>query len=72
MNIKAELEALQPSMVAMRRDFHSHPELGFQEFRTSKILGDHLEQLGFEVERGVGITGVIGRLKGGKPGKTVI
>ena len=72
MNIKAELEALQPSMVAMRRDFHSHPELGFQEFRTSKILGDHLEQLGFEVERGVGITGVIGRLKGGKPGKTVM
>lgn len=72
MDIKTELEALQPSMVAMRRDFHSHPELGFQEFRTSKILGDHLEKLGFEVERGVGVTGVIGRLKGGKPGKTVM
>jgi amidohydrolase len=72
MNIKSELEALQPSMVAMRRDFHANPELGFQEFRTSKILGDHLEKLGFEVERGVGITGVIGRLKGGKPGKTVM
>jgi amidohydrolase len=72
MNIKSDLEALQPSMVAMRRDFHANPELGFQEFRTSKILGDHLEKLGFEVERGVGITGVIGRLKGGKPGKTVM
>ncbi len=66
-------EAVEPKMIEWRRDFHEHPELGNQEFRTSKAVADHLRELGFdEVRHGVaGGTGVIGILKGGKPGPVV-
>jgi len=60
-----------PQVVAWRRDFHQHPELGMQEVRTSKIVADHLRSLGMEVRTGVAGTGVVGILKGGKPGKVV-
>ena len=59
-------------MVTLRRDFHMHPELGFQEVRTSSIVGDYLESLGLQVERGVGKTGVVGLLKGREEGKTLM
>ncbi|MFW6378134.1 MAG: M20 metallopeptidase family protein, partial [Bacillota bacterium] len=55
----------------MRRDFHAHPELGFQEERTSKIIYDYLTELGLEVER-IAKTGVVGLLRGDKPGRTVM
>jgi amidohydrolase len=60
-------------MVAWRRDFHEHPELGNQEVRTAGIVADHLERIGFdEVRRGLGgSTGVIGILRGGQPGPCV-
>ncbi|MES2894539.1 MAG: amidohydrolase [Pseudomonadota bacterium] len=67
----AAAKALQPKVVAWRRDFHEHPELGNSEVRTAKIVADHLRKLGFEVRTGVGKTGVVGVLKGAKPGKVV-
>jgi amidohydrolase len=58
-------------VVAWRRDFHEHPELGNRELRTSKIVADHLRNLGMEVRTGVAHTGVVGVLRGGSPGKVV-
>ncbi|GLS44954.1 M20 aminoacylase family protein [Methylobacterium brachythecii] len=55
-------------LTAIRRDLHAHPELGFEEVRTSGIVADHLEKLGIEVHRGLGKTGVVGLLRG-RPGK---
>jgi amidohydrolase len=60
-----------PLVVAWRRDFHQHPELGNREFRTSKIIADELRELGYEVTTGVAKTGVVAVLKGGKPGPVV-
>jgi amidohydrolase len=60
-----------PQVVTWRRDFHQHPELGMQEVRTSKIVADHLRGLGLDVQTGVAGTGVVGILKGGRPGKVV-
>jgi amidohydrolase len=59
-------------LVATRRDLHAHPELGFEEVRTSGIVAERLKQLGLEPRTGVGKTGVLARIAGGKPGKTVL
>ena len=64
-------KAIAGKVVAWRRDFHEHPELGNRETRTAKIVADHLRGLGIEVRTGVAHTGVIGVLRGGKPGKVV-
>ncbi|MEB5705587.1 M20 aminoacylase family protein [Pantoea anthophila] len=52
-------------LVALRRELHAHPELGFQEHRTSDRVANFLQQLGIEVHRGIGQTGVVGILKKG-------
>src|SRR4026208_719700 len=62
---------INPQVVAWRRDFHKNPELGNRETRTSKIIADELEKLGFEVTTGVATTGVVGVLRGGRPGPVV-
>ncbi len=62
---------INPQVVAWRRDFHQHPELGNQETRTAKVIADELRKLGYEVKAGVAGTGVIGVLKGGRPGPVV-
>jgi amidohydrolase len=63
---------LEPKVVQWRRDFHQNPELGNREKRTAKIVADHLRALGFdEVREQVAHTGVVGTLKGGKPGPVV-
>jgi len=72
LRIRDRIAALTPSLVAMRRDFHRHPELAFQEFRTAEKLAMHLRNLGLEVQTGIATTGVVARLKGAKPGKTVM
>jgi amidohydrolase len=64
-------DALQPKVVAWRRDFHEHPELGNRETRTAGIVAAHLKALGIEVKTGVAKTGVVGILTGGKPGPVV-
>jgi amidohydrolase len=63
--------AVNAKVVAWRRDFHANPELGNREFRTAKIVADHLKSLGMEVRTGVAHTGVVGVLRGGRPGPVV-
>jgi amidohydrolase len=71
-NISAEVKALSPTTIEIRRDLHQHPERGFQEVRTSGIVAKRLTDLGCTVRTGLGKTGITGFLKGGKPGKTVL
>ena len=72
MNIKEEIKELEPELIKLRRDFHKHPELGWEEVRTAGIVAEYLRELGLEVTEGVSKTGVVGLLKGGKPGKTLL
>lgn len=67
-----EARELQDEMVAIRRDLHQHPELGFEERRTSGIVADRLAALGYEVQTGVGGTGVVGLIGGEQEGQTVL
>ncbi|MBR6738232.1 MAG: amidohydrolase, partial [Oscillospiraceae bacterium] len=64
-DVKAAVKAVSQEVLALRRDIHMHPELGFQEFRTAQIVEDILNSLGMRVRRCAG-TGVIGVLEGGK------
>lgn len=72
MDIQKEVSALRQEVIALRRDFHRHPELGFREYRTSKIIAEYLEALGLDQVLSCSGTGVIGILRGGLPGKTVM
>ncbi|OOQ60473.1 amidohydrolase [Mucilaginibacter pedocola] len=69
--ISNKADALKDKIIAWRRDFHEHPELGNREVRTADIIAKHLKSLGIEVQTGVATTGVVGILKGGKPGPVV-
>ena len=62
---------VEANVIATRRDIHEHPELGNREVRTAKLVADRLRALGIEVKENVAHTGVIGLLRGGKPGKVV-
>ena len=62
---------VQAKVVAWRRDIHAHPELSNRETRTADLVAQHLRSLGIEVRTGVAHTGVIGLLRGGKPGPVV-
>lgn len=64
-------DKIEPQCITWRRDFHQHPELSNREFRTSKIIAGYLRSLGLEVKEGVARTGVVGILKGGKPGPCI-
>ena len=66
------IENFADELTAIRRDLHAHPEIGFEEVRTSGIVADKLKQWGVEVHRGIGGTGVVGVLKGkGSGGKRI-
>ncbi|TDO21546.1 amidohydrolase [Pedobacter duraquae] len=69
--ISDKSQAIEKKVIAWRRDFHEHPELGNQEVRTAGIIAKHLESLGIKVTTGVAKTGVVGLLVGGKPGPVV-
>jgi len=69
--IDRRAEQVAAKVVAWRRDLHQHPELGNRETRTAKVVADHLRSLGIDVRAGVAHTGVVGVLKGGRPGKVV-
>ncbi len=71
MTIPQRLQDFAADLTAIRRDLHEYPELGFQEVRTSAIVAAELERLGLEVTRNIGKTGVVGVLKGLRPGKTI-
>jgi amidohydrolase len=61
----------EPKVIAWRRDIHEHPELSNRETRTAKLVADQLKSLGLEVQTGIAHTGVVGLLKGGRPGPTI-
>jgi amidohydrolase len=64
--------SIEPKVIEWRRDIHQNPELGNREFRTAAKVADHLKALGLDdVQTGVAHTGVVGTLKGGKPGPTI-
>ena len=62
---------VEAKVIAWRRDIHEHPELSNREFRTAKLVAEHLQKLGLEVKTGVAKTGVVAVLVGGKPGPVV-
>src|SRR5260370_3707816 len=72
--LKSDIDELVPDLVALRRDLHEHPELAFEEVRTSGIVAQRLRALGLEVQTGVAKTGVVGLLRGeaSKPGAKTI
>ena len=72
MNIKYEIENLKTELISLRRDFHKYPELGFEEYRTSEIIANYLEECGLEVKKNIAKTGVLGLLRGSQPGPTIL
>lgn len=71
MSIPQRIQSFANDLTAIRRDLHEHPELGFEEVRTSGVVAKHLEAMGIEVTLGLGKTGVVGVLKGNRPGRTI-
>jgi amidohydrolase len=69
--VEASIQAVLPRMIAWRRDFHQNPELSYEEVRTARIVAAHLRSLGLEVRTGVARTGVVGVLRGGRPGPVI-
>ncbi len=70
--ISDEVVALRPRLIELRRGLHQHPELGFQEVRTSGLIARRLAELGYAVRTGLGKTGVTGFLAGARSGGTVL
>jgi amidohydrolase len=71
-NYLSEAESLFPYTQTLRRDFHQHPELGFQEVRTAGIVARELRDLGLEVSTGIAETGVVAIIEGGKSGPVAL
>ena len=72
MTVIPEIADRLPEFAAIRRDFHAHPEIGFEEVRTAGIVADKLAEWGIEVHRGIGKTGVVGIIAGkGGPGRSI-
>lgn len=69
--IAAAADKMEAKCIAWRRDLHEHPELGNREYRTAKLVANHLKSLGLEVREAIAKTGVVGVLKGGKPGPCI-
>lgn len=69
--VRSRAAAVEPQLIAWRRDIHQHPELGDQEVRTAKLVAEHLRSLGIEVQTGVARHGVVGILRGAQPGPVV-
>ena len=70
-DLESRVAAITPKVLAWRRDFHQNPELGNNEKRTAKVVADQLQAMGIAVRTGVGKTGVVGVLKGAKPGPVI-
>ena len=70
--IAQRVDALRPTLIETRRDFHMYPELSNREERTARVIGEKLRKLGFdEVRTGVARHGIVAVLKGAKPGPAV-
>lgn len=70
--LRQEILTLKEEMIAWRREFHAHPELGMEEKWTAETVARRLMEFGLTVNTDVGKTGVVGLLEGGAPGKTVL
>ncbi len=66
-----EVGKREDALIVLRRDFHRHPELSFSEQRTAGIVAERLQAAGLEVRTGLARTGVVGVLRGDKPGRTI-
>jgi amidohydrolase len=66
--IRDATQRIEPGLIEIRRDIHAHPELGFEEVRTAGIVARELSRLGIAHQTGVGKTGVVGLIEGGRPG----
>ena len=66
------IAAIRDEMAEWRQDIHAHPELAFQEVRTSALVAEKLESWGIKVTRGIGKTGLVGTLEGRDPGSRSI
>ena len=66
-----DIANIEGKVIEWRRDFHQHPELSNREFKTAEKIAAHLKSLGMEVQTGIAHTGVVGILKGNKPGKVI-
>jgi amidohydrolase len=71
-SFKQQVVDMRDEMISWRRDFHQHPELGFQENRTSGILAQRMEDWGFAVQRGVAETGIVAHLEGKEQGPVAL
>ena len=71
-DLKKEIKELTPELIELRRYLHRHPEPGFHEVWTGQMVAEELRGLGYEVKSGIAKTGVMGLLRGGKPGKTLL
>ena len=69
--IDAAVERFTDNIITIRRHLHQNPELSNREFETARIVADHLTELGLDVETGIAYTGVVGVLRGGRPGPVV-
>jgi amidohydrolase len=69
--IAKSADKIEQKLIAWRRDIHEHPELGNREIRTAAVIAKHLQSLGMEVKTNVAVTGVVGILKGDKPGPVI-
>lgn len=69
--IRALTERIEPGLIEVRRDLHAHPELGFEEVRTAGVVARELDRLGIPHRTGIGRTGVVGLIEGGRPGPTL-
>jgi amidohydrolase len=72
MDFRAEADRMKGQLIAWRRDFHMHPELGYQEHRSAGIVTERLGGLGYQVETGIATTGVVGLLEGKRDGPAVM
>jgi amidohydrolase len=68
---KEEIDRRREDLIALRRDLHRHPELSFEERRTSEIIAERLSAAKVEVKTGIAGTGVVGVLRGDRPGRTI-
>ena len=69
--IRTATERIEPDLIEIRRDIHAHPELGFEEVRTADLVSRELTRLGIPHQTGIGKTGIVGLIEGGRPGKVL-
>jgi len=69
--VESSIQSVLPRMIAWRREFHEHPELSYEEVRTARVVAAHLRSLRMDVRTGVAQTGVVGVLRGGRPGPVI-